>query len=163
MKSRSSGGRLLFLAIFTVLALCAVRLQAAASQGGSTGFMESSSLLQSIATKVVWVLEGAGILAIIGGAAAATAEAVFAAVRRGISRSLYQLYREHVGQAILLGLEFLVAADIIRTVAVAPTFQNVGVLGVIVLIRTFLSFALEVETTGSWPWKTRAHEKDQGT
>jgi uncharacterized membrane protein len=52
-----------------------------------------------------------------------------------------------------LGLEFLVAADIIRTVAVEPSLENVGVLGLIVLIRTFLSFSLEVEIDGTWPWR----------
>jgi uncharacterized membrane protein len=58
-----------------------------------------------------------------------------------------------LGQAILLGLEFLVAADIIGTVAVDPTFRNVGILGAVVAIRTFLSFALEVEIQGRWPWQ----------
>lgn len=149
-----------FLWVLGLLAFPAFRLQAAAAQGAGAGFMESSPLLQSAATVIVWALEGAGIAAIVGGAAAATIEAVYEAVRKGVSRSLYQLYREHVGQAILLGLEFLVAADIIRTVAIAPTFENVGILGVIVLIRTFLSFALEVETTGSWPWKGRAQERE---
>jgi len=67
----------------------------------------------------------------------------------------YQKYRERLGQAILLGLEFLVAADIIGTVAVDPTYQNIGVLGAIVLIRTFLSFALEIEIKGRLPWKER--------
>jgi len=65
----------------------------------------------------------------------------------------YRNYRERLGQAILLGLEFLVAADIIGTVAVDPTFRNVGILGAIVAIRTFLSFALEVEIQGRWPWQ----------
>ena len=65
----------------------------------------------------------------------------------------YQLYRADLGRAILLGLEFLVAADIIGTVAVDPTFESLGVLAAIVLIRTFLSFALEVEIEGHWPWK----------
>ncbi len=65
----------------------------------------------------------------------------------------YRHYRERLGQAILLGLEFLVAADIIGTVAVDPTFRNVGILGAIVAIRTFLSFALEVEIQGRWPWQ----------
>ena len=60
--------------------------------------------------------------------------------------------RRRIGRAILLGLELLVAADIIRTV-VAPTFRSAGVLGLIVLIRTFLSFALEVELEGRWPWR----------
>jgi hypothetical protein len=57
------------------------------------------------------------------------------------------------GRSILLGLEFLVAADIIRTVAVQPSLENVAVLGLIVLIRTFLSFSLEVEIDGRWPWR----------
>lgn len=65
----------------------------------------------------------------------------------------YRRFRQDVGRGILLGLELLVAADIIRTVAVAPTMQGVLVLGVIVLIRTFLSFTLEVELEGRWPWQ----------
>ncbi len=58
-----------------------------------------------------------------------------------------------MGRAILLGLEFLVAADIIRTVAVTPNAQSVAVLAGIVLIRTFLSFSLQLEMTGAWPWQ----------
>lgn len=65
----------------------------------------------------------------------------------------YQSLRETFGQALLLGLEFLVAADLIRTVAVAPTLRNVAVLGLIVLIRTFLSFSLQVEIDGVAPWR----------
>lgn len=68
---------------------------------------------------------------------------------------VFRSYRQQIGRAILLGLEFLVAADIIRTVAVAPTFRGVGVLAVIVAIRTFLSFTLEVELEGRWPWQRR--------
>ena len=161
MRVLSPISRILALTGFAVLTLFV--MQSAGAGAGASGFTERSSLLKSVAERIVWVMEGAGILAIVGGAAAATAESVYAAIRKGMSRSLYQLYREHVGQAILLGLEFLVAADIIRTVAVAPTFQNVAILGVIVLIRTFLSFALEVETTGTWPWKARVHEKDTQT
>ena len=67
----------------------------------------------------------------------------------------YRAYRQAIGRAILLGLEFLVAADIIRTVAVSPTFTSAGVLAVIVLIRTFLSMSLEVELEGRWPWQPR--------
>lgn len=67
--------------------------------------------------------------------------------------SVYRSYRQLLGRSILLGLEFLVAADIIRTVAVTPTFESVGVLAVIVLIRTFLSFSIELEITGRWPWQ----------
>jgi uncharacterized membrane protein len=61
--------------------------------------------------------------------------------------------RGRLGRGILLGLDFLVAADIIHTVAVDLNFQTVGVLPVIVLIRTFLSFTLDVELTGRWPWQ----------
>ncbi|MDQ0665560.1 putative membrane protein [Arthrobacter ulcerisalmonis] len=67
--------------------------------------------------------------------------------------SFYRSYRQLLGRSILLGLELLVAADIIRTVAVTPTFASVGVLAIIVLIRTFLSFSLELEITGRWPWQ----------
>lgn len=68
----------------------------------------------------------------------------------------YVAYRHNLGRAILLGLELLIAADIIRTVAVAPTLDNVLLLGLIVLIRTFLSVALEVELEGRWPWRRAA-------
>lgn len=68
-------------------------------------------------------------------------------------RSGYQALRETFGGALLLGLEILVAADLIRTVAVTPTLKSVSVLGVIVLIRTFLSFSLQVEIDGKLPWR----------
>lgn len=94
----------------------------------------------------------AGVAIIVGGMLAATYR-VMGAATGDVSR--YKLYRRDVGQAILLGLEFLVAADIIETVAVAPTVDNVLVLGGIVLIRTFLSLALQVELEGRWPWQPR--------
>src|SRR5437764_14021032 len=68
-------------------------------------------------------------------------------------RLAYRILRESFGAVILLGLEILVAADLVRTVAVAPTAENVLILGVIVLIRTFLSFSLEVEMEGIAPWR----------
>ncbi len=86
-------------------------------------------------------------------------------VSRGRFEGRYRQIRHDAGRAILLGLEFLVAADIIRTVAVEPTLDNVATLGVIVLIRTFLSFTLEVELEGRLPWRTqtghRAHIPEQ--
>lgn len=66
---------------------------------------------------------------------------------------IFQELRQSLGRGILLGLEFLIAADIIYTVAVDLTFESIGVLAVVVLIRTFLSFTLEVELTGRWPWR----------
>ncbi len=81
--------------------------------------------------------------------------------RRGGDEA-YRVVRTVFGRSILLGLEFLVAADIIRTVADDPSLENVGVLGVIVLIRTFLSFSLEVEIDGTWPWRRAQEEKRHG-
>ncbi len=70
----------------------------------------------------------------------------------------YRQFRQDLGRGILLGLEFLVAADIIRTVAVTPTVQSVLVLGLIVVIRTFLSLALQLEVEGRLPWQPAAKE-----
>lgn len=67
----------------------------------------------------------------------------------------YRRYRRAIGRAILLGLEILIAGDIIRTVAIDPTFQSVGVLAVIVAIRTFISLELEMEINGRWPWQQK--------
>ena len=69
--------------------------------------------------------------------------------------SAYTALRQVMGKSILLGLEILVAADIIMTVTTEPTLRRVAVLGLVVLIRTFLSFSLEVELSGCWPWQQR--------
>ena len=69
--------------------------------------------------------------------------------------AVYFRFRQDVGRGILLGLELLVAADIIRTVAISPTLESVAVLAGIVAVRTLLSFVLEVELTGRWPWQRR--------
>jgi uncharacterized membrane protein len=67
--------------------------------------------------------------------------------------SSYQRYKLFLGRALTLGLEFLVAADVIRTVGVAPTFRNIGILGAIIVIRTLLNWSLVVEMEGRWPWR----------
>lgn len=96
-----------------------------------------------------------GVGVIVGGIVVTTWPFVVGA-QRGVSREeRYRRYRSGLGRAILLGLEFLVAADIIRTVAVAPTFRGVGVLAIIVAIRTFLSMTIELEIEGRWPWEKR--------
>lgn len=74
-------------------------------------------------------------------------------MRKNSTETIYREVRQRLGQGIIRGLEFLVAADIIHTVAVELTFQTVGVLAIIVLIRTFLSIALEVELTSKCPWQ----------
>ena len=71
--------------------------------------------------------------------------------RRGAGNA-YERLRQDIGRAILLGLEVLIIADIIRTIVVDSTVENVAVLGIIVLIRVVLSFSLEVEIDGMWPW-----------
>jgi uncharacterized membrane protein len=76
--------------------------------------------------------------------------------RRGGGRHAYRTLRRSIGAVLLLGLEVLVAADLIHTVAVEPTLENVGVLGLIVIIRTVLSFSLEIEIEGMPPWRRAA-------
>jgi uncharacterized membrane protein len=88
--------------------------------------------------------------------------AVVAARRSGWSAKAYLVLRQAFGGTLLLGLEILVAADLVRTVAVAPTLDNVLVLGLIVVIRTFLSFSLETEIEGVAPWR-RAMTGGAGT
>ncbi len=80
----------------------------------------------------------------------------FELTRRPPGAKAYRALREGLGRTIMLGLEVLVAADIVRSVALEPTFESVGVLGLIVLVRTFLSWSLEVEITGQWPWRRGA-------
>jgi uncharacterized membrane protein len=99
------------------------------------------------------VIDAAGVAVIVIGAAIAAGAGAVRLFRR--DAGAYRRFRQQLGQTILLGLELLVAADIVRTVAAEPTFASVGVLGIIVLIRTFLSFSLEVELTGRWPWQQK--------
>ena len=68
-------------------------------------------------------------------------------------------FRARLGNSLLIGLEILVAADIIRTVALEPTLENVAILGILVLVRTFLSWSLVVEIEGRWPWQSATAEK----
>jgi uncharacterized membrane protein len=97
------------------------------------------------------VVDALGVAAIVVGVLFAMLDAALRGLRR--QRPIYTRFRRVLGRAILLGLELLVAADIIRTVAVTPTLQSVSVLAMIVIIRTFLSWALELEITGRWPWQ----------
>lgn len=93
-------------------------------------------------------VDAAGVAVIVVGVAVTTV----LAVKRDVA-DRYRTYRQRLGRVILLGLELLVAADIIRTVAVTPTLTNAAVLGIIVIIRTFLSFSLEIELEGRTPWR----------
>ena len=102
------------------------------------------------------IVDAAGVVAVVIGALCAALFAASGLVRR--QSDVYSRFRRFLGRSILLGLELLVAADIIRTVAVTPSLDSVGVLAAIVLIRTFLSWSLELEITGRWPWQ-KGHEE----
>jgi uncharacterized membrane protein len=121
--------------------------------------MLTDDILLRIARAVAHWFELGGIVVIICGTLLAFVQLLLMAYRNGTSRSdAEQLspvscFRKTLGRSILTGLELLVAADIILTVAVEPTPESVMVLGAIVLIRTFLSFSLEVEIDGRWPWQ----------
>jgi uncharacterized membrane protein len=112
---------------------------------------------QTTVEKIGMAVDAAGVLVIVGGILVASARTLFFAAPPILDR--YTAYRQNLGRAILLGLELLVAGDIIRTVAVAPTLQNLTVLALIVGIRTFLSFSLELEVSGRWPWQQRVGGK----
>jgi uncharacterized membrane protein len=95
-------------------------------------------------------VDGFGVLIVVVGASLASIRYLLALLRR--RANAYQSFRQSLGRAILLGLEFLIAGDIIRTVAIEPTMESVAVLAGIVAVRTFLSFTLELELHGRWPW-----------
>lgn len=107
-------------------------------------------------------MEALGVAVIVAGILGVGARFAWRAATRGLDPA-YHAARANLGRAILLGLELLVAGDIIRTVTVEPSLESVAVLAVIVLIRTLLSFSLQVEIDGRWPWQTRpAGERGQG-
>ncbi len=149
----------------TVLALgsfWAVNQPARAAMPSEAAPGEGSGVASGIDQALHWIATGievAGVGIIVS--AVLIASVLF--LRQGFGAvgwtEAYSSYRANLGRGILLGLELLVAADIIGTVAVTPSFQTLGVLALIVLIRTFLSFSLEVEIEGQWPWRRREMER----
>ena len=126
--------------------------------------MITDQTMLDIAVSIAKVFELLGIAIISAGTLFAIGKFVAALVGvrsagKSEERDLVASFRRTVGRSILTGLEMLVAADIIRTVAVDPTLDSVLVLGLIVIIRTFLSFSLEVEIDGRWPWQAKAPAK----
>ena len=118
-------------------------------------FMDQEHLITGAAR----IVEMAGVAVLLLGAMFAAAAFAWRLSRdTGFHRAYHEL-RADLGRAILLGLELLVIADIIGTVAIQPTFQNLGVLAVIVAIRTLLSFTLELEVSGRWPWQREEEER----
>jgi len=113
----------------------------------------------TIAEAAAGAIEIVGILIILAFGVYALVLAAIRFIKREDAEHTFQDVRHRLGRGILLGLEFLVAADIIHTVAVELSWNTVGVLAVIVAIRTFLSFTLELEITGKWPWQQQ-HSRD---
>ncbi|MFB9309185.1 putative membrane protein [Agromyces hippuratus] len=117
--------------------------------------MEFGTVIETIGE----VIDFVGVLAIVVGVVYASLDAGLRGIRG--KSPIYDRFRRVLGRAILLGLELLVAADIIKTVAVTPTLDSVLVLAIIVLIRTFLSWSLELEVSGRWPWQKRSTTADE--
>jgi uncharacterized membrane protein len=108
---------------------------------------------------VVSAFELAGVAVLVFGAVVAFIRFVYFLIRFRDTAGAYRHLRLYLGRSIIVGLEILIAADIIRSVVIDPTFASVGVLGLIVLVRTFLSWSLDVEINGEWPWqRTRLHK-----
>jgi uncharacterized membrane protein len=109
------------------------------------------------------LIESIGVTIIATGAVLALVNALRRRLAGVDGETVYDELRQRLGRGILIGLEFLVAADIIHTVAVELNLETVATLAIIVLIRTFLSFALEVEITGRWPWQDQRSTSATGT
>ena len=101
---------------------------------------------------VVRAFEIAGVAVLVAGALWATL-AAGRAVARGERRSAYELARHDLGRSLLLGLEILIVADIVATITIDLSLESAATLGVIVLVRTFLSFSLDIELDGRVPWR----------
>lgn len=122
----------------------------------TSNFIRGDHMIELIKPMAEWgviIIEGTGIFIIVFFALYSLFSGMVRFVRRDNAEQIFDQIRQRLGKGILLGLEFLVAADIIHTVAVELSFETVGVLAIIVLIRTFLSFTLEVELSGQWPWQ----------
>ena len=102
---------------------------------------------------VITAIELLGVAVIVVAAAAATIGYLRSGLANGAWGTYFQTFRSTLGRGILLGLEFLIAADIIRTVTLTPTLNSLFVLAGIVVVRTFLSLSLQVEIDGRWPWQ----------
>jgi uncharacterized membrane protein len=116
-----------------------------------------------VISEVVKVVEAVGAGIMVLGALGALLTFVYRALRTETSHESYDELRRNLGRGILVGLEVLIVADIVRTIIVNPTIESVGVLGVIVVIRIALSFSLEVEIDGFWPWRRWQLSRDGDT
>lgn len=108
-----------------------------------------------------YAIEAVGVLVVIVGSCVSSYAFVrtFRNLPEGVA---YKAYRRQLGRSIILGLEFLIAGDIIRTVVVSATLENIAALGLIILIRSFLSVTLHLEVEGRWPWQSEGPEGRPG-
>ena len=110
-------------------------------------------MIEHILEKLALGVEVAAVAVIILGIVIATVHYIVKLLLKQSAIRAFGSYRHSLARTLLLALEFLVAADIVRTVAIdEPSFMSIGVLGLIILVRTFLGWALEVEISGRWPW-----------
>jgi uncharacterized membrane protein len=132
---------------------------------GETGVPTGEAVPAAITRWVEHAATGVELLAVVIIVAViltATALYLFQVLAQRADAITYKNYRQQVARALLLGLEILVAADVIRTVALKPTLQNVLVLGLLVMIRTFLGWSLVVEIEERWPWQSSRMEAEGG-
>ncbi|SFK37983.1 DUF1622 domain-containing protein [Methylocapsa palsarum] len=139
--------------------LVSARADAPALSGAWEKALSSIPAIPDLVTAGGLILDVAGVFVILFGAVAATSS--YLLNRRDAAS--FPLYRKSLGRAILLGLEFMVGGDIVRTVSVEhPSIDNVLVLGMIVLIRTILGWSMQVEIEGRWPWRGSEIAADAG-
>jgi uncharacterized membrane protein len=114
------------------------------------------------ADRGAYAIEALAVALIVGFIAIATAIWLYEViVKRQTQLEAYEMYRRRLARSLLVGLEILVAADIVRTVALQATLETIIELGLLVLIRTFLSWSLVIEMEGRWPWQPPATERDK--
>jgi uncharacterized membrane protein len=122
--------------------------------------MAGSQVIGVVRDVIEWAalaIEILGATVIVAGVVRVTvAPGTFRQLFRSDDLGAYETYKHQLGKSLLSGLEFLVAADVVRTIALDPTLENVAILGLLVLIRTFLSWSLTVEIDGRWPWQARS-------
>jgi uncharacterized membrane protein len=116
--------------------------------------------LEGIVEFIAKVIEAVGVLVILSGILW-SGISYLRSGKNDRETSAFSYFRKSLGRSTLLGLEFLVAADIIHTVATTPTFRSLGVLGLLIVIRTFLSIEIEMELEGRWPWQNAKAEKQK--
>jgi uncharacterized membrane protein len=129
-----------------------------------TRFAETTATTTEWIQNAALAIEGLAVIIMVLGVTFGTARFLYYLIRhRAAFDDIYLHYKHRVAKSLLLGLEILVAADVIRTVALEPTLENIAALGLLVLVRTFLSWSLVVEMESRWPWQPRRSERIEDT